>query len=186
MSDTSFMFNNLGGIRNDTNDQSQQNLQNTRFANYMLSNYGAEKIDPNNVIDFASSQPVFIMNGASRGSGLNGQIIDTNSQLTILTEQERPLDKLQLNERPFLTVPYLGRGSVDPVLESQLLQGEVVNDKKSVSTIMEKSFSDYSLYMVDDNMQKRVEQPEFTVQESALEGWQRGGSNTRVTGDSRK
>ena len=38
-----------------------------------------------------------------------------------------------------MTVPYLGRGSCDPTIESQLLQGETVRGKKSVSTVMELS-----------------------------------------------
>jgi hypothetical protein len=94
-------------------------------------------------------------------------------------EQERPLEKLMLTPRPFVTVPYLGRGSCDPVLESQLQQGELVSDKKSVSTVMEKSFSGYTMYPTDSVMEERVKNPEFVVQEAALDGWVRGGQATR-------
>jgi hypothetical protein len=96
------------------------------------------------------------------------------------TEQQRPLDKLQLTPRPFLTIPYLGKGSCDPVLESQLLQGELVSDKKSVSTIMEQSFGQYVMYPTDSQMEERVNNPAYTVQEAALDGWVRGGANTRL------
>ena len=94
-------------------------------------------------------------------------------------EQSRALEKLQLFERTFRTVPYLGRGSVDPALESQLQQGELASDKKSVSTIMEKSFEDYSLYPTDSQMKERVTDPSHTVEEAALDGWIRGGASTR-------
>lgn len=72
-------------------------------------------------------------------------------------------------ERPFVTVPYLCRGSCDPVLESLIQQGEMIHDKKSVSTIMDKSFGNYSLYLLDDNMKNHV--ANYSVEEKALNGW---------------
>jgi len=168
----------MGNLGQDLPDQTQRNMYNTRFANYTLSNYNGEILSDNHV-QFAISQPTVNFNALAFGSGLNGSIVDTDSLLTIKNEQERPLEKTQLFERPFLTVPYLGRGSCDPTLESQLLQGELVSDKKSVSTIMEKSFAKYALYPTDDKMEERVKNPAYTVEESALEGWTRGGVSTR-------
>jgi hypothetical protein len=180
-STTDFMFNNLGGTRSDYVDQSERSLQNTRFSNYMLSNFSSDTIRPDDVLNFASEQPSLIMNGVSKGEGINGSIIDIDSLLTVSKEQARSLEKLTLQQRPFATVPYLGRGSCDPVMESQLLQGEEVHDKKSISTIMEKNFADHSLYVPDNNMEKRTSKSEYTVQEDALNGWVRGGVNTRTT-----
>jgi hypothetical protein len=174
----SYNFNNMGNLGQDLPDQTQRNIYNTRFANYTLSNYNGEILSDSHV-QFAISQPTVNFNALAFGSGLNGSIVDTDSLLTIKKEQERPLEKTQLFERPFLTVPYLGRGSCDPTLESQLLQGELVSDKKSVSTIMEKSFAKYALYPTDDKMEERVKNPAYTVEESALEGWARGGVSTR-------
>jgi hypothetical protein len=180
--ENAFIFNNLGGMRNDETDQTQRTIQNSRFSGYTLSNYSAESMDPNSILQFSLSQPTMVMNGI-QGVGYNSSLVDVNSKLLISTEQERAFERLQLNERPFITVPYLGRGCGDPVLESQLQQGETIAGKKSVSTIMEKSFNDYSLYPLDSEMSKRTTQPEYVVQESALDGWVRGGSNTRTTSD---
>tara|TARA_B110000967_G_C18901767_1_gene576094 strand:- start:1161 stop:1580 length:420 start_codon:yes stop_codon:yes gene_type:complete len=115
----------------------------------------------------------------ANGNGIGGQVVDNESNLLLKTEQERALEKLQLFERPFKTVPYLGRGSCDPALESQLQQGEMMSEKKSVSTIMEKSFADYSLYPTDNKMEKQVSDASHTVEEAALDGWIRGGASTR-------
>jgi hypothetical protein len=68
-----------------------------------------------------------------------------------------------------------------------LQQGEIVSDKKSVSTIMDKSFMNYSLYPTDDKMQDHVKNA--AVEDSALNGWVRGGAATRdlpVTNAQRK
>ena len=174
----SFLFNNMDRIGNDVTDRSQVNVYNTRFANYTLSNYFSDNLSTNHV-RFALEQPTMMFKDVVHGHGLNGQTVDVDSALLIKVGQERPIEKLQLMERPFRTVPYLGRGSCDPTLESQILQGENISDKKSVSTIMEKSFSQYSLYPTDSKMEERVNNPAFTVQEAALDGWLRGGATTR-------
>jgi len=171
---SSYTFNNMGRIGLDATDQTQRNLHNTRFANYMLSEFFSDKTTDSQV-KFATQQPTMMVSG----TGIAGSVIDVNSMLTLKTEQERPLEKLMLFPRPFATVPYLGKGSCDPSLESQLQQGELVSDKKSVSTIMEKSFSNYSMYPTDTHMEERVKNPAFVVQEAALDGWVRGGQSTR-------
>jgi hypothetical protein len=175
---SSYMFNNGDRLNNDVTDQSQRTLYNTRFANYTLSSYFSDKISDSHV-DFAVVNPTMNYAGTAHGQGLGGSVVDADSLLLIKTEQERPFEKLQLMERPFLTVPYLGRGSTDPVLESQLLQGEIVSDKKSVSTIMDKSFASYSLYPLDSKMEEHVKDPAYKVEEAALNGWVRGGMATR-------
>lgn len=175
---STYTFNNMGRIGADSTDETQNNLYNTRFANYTLSNYFSQNTSDSHV-DFAIQQPTMMFSGMTNGHGLSGTVIDKDSELTLNVVQERPLERLQLIQRPFLTVPYLGKGSCDPTLESQLQQGEMVSDKKSVSTIMEKSFNQYSLYPTDDKMQERVTNPAYTVEESALNGWVRGGMLTR-------
>ena len=89
-------------------------------------------------INFATSQPNIFYNG-SHQCGLGGCNIDTNSKLLIGSIQTNPKCRISLQERPFLTVPFLGRGPSMPVKESQLLQGAYNPDKKSCKSIMEKS-----------------------------------------------
>ena len=59
------------------------------------------------------------------------------------------------------------------------MQGEFVTDKKSSSTIMDKSFTEYSLPILTSDMENHVKDASENVEESAMEGWVRGGSNTR-------
>lgn len=172
------MFHNSNRIGLDITDQSEKTLSNTRFANYTLSNYFSQNTSTGHV-DFATSQPTMMVGGTVHGHGLNGSSADAESNILMNMVNERPIEKLQLMPRAFATVPYLGRGSCDPMLESQLQQGEVVTDKKSVSTIMDKSFAKYALYPTDDKMEERVVDSRFTVEESALNGWVRGGAATR-------
>jgi hypothetical protein len=120
-----------------------------------------------------------MVGGTVHGQGLSGNRVDEESNILLKVVPDRPYEKLQLLQRPFITVPYLGRGSCDPTLESQLQQGEIVSDKKSVSTIMDKSFSKYTLYPTDNKMEERVRDSKYTVEEAAMDGWVRGGTATR-------
>ena len=171
-----YEFNNMGRIGTDMTDQTQKNQFNTRYGNYMLSNYSNE-VASDTSINFAVQQPNVMMNASY---GVNGSLIDVNSSLLLNMENERPLEKLQLMSRPFLTVPYLGKGAVDTTLESQLLQGEASHDRKSVSTIMDQNFSSKSQYILDENALKNSSNP---IEELAMNGWTRGGNSTREYGN---
>lgn len=176
MSDHTFF--NTARIGADSVDNTQRNMENTRYSSYVLSNYFVEPAE-NGHVDFATEQPNVMFSGLSNGRGLIGGLVDVDTSLLYKSEQERSLEKLSLIQRPFATVPYLGKGSCDPLLEAQLLQGENSHDKKSVSTIMTKSFAEYAMYPVDSEMQSRVKDTRNTIEESALDGWVRGGVQTR-------
>lgn len=171
----SYLFNNISGLRSDMTDQSQQNIQNTRFGAYTVSNYFSG--NPSDAqVKFASSQPGLYV---SDGLGVAPSVIDVESRLFSPIIDRSVDGKVQLFQRPFATVPYLGRGSGDPTLESKLQQGEIVSDKKSVATISELSYIDYSNYPMMDSLKEKIGNPANSVQELAMDGWVRGGISAR-------
>ena len=173
-----YTFYNVDRIEDDASCETQRTMQNTRYANYTTSNYFSE-FPSDTQIQFATSQPAIMPNGTFGGSGVGAANIETESILTLNTEQERSLGRLSLLQRPFTTVPFLGRGSCDPSLESRLMQGETVTDKKSVSTVMSQSFMGFTLYPTSSKMEDQVKNTKNTVEESAMDGWIRGGAATR-------
>ena len=173
-----YTFNNTSRIGADSVDQSQRNVANTQYANHMLTDYFSSTLSDHHV-QFAIQQPTMNFNGLANCNGIHNASVDKESMLKLKPTEERSLEKLQLFSRPFITVPYLGRGSCDPALESQLQQGEPVTEKKSVSTIMEKSFGAYSLYPTDSKMENHVKDVSHTVEEAAMDGCVRGGISTR-------
>lgn len=175
-----FMFHNMGRIGNDKIDQSQQTVHNTRFANHMLSDYFSENVSDNHV-KFATNQPSMNFNGLAHGSGISSLVVDESSALLLNTEQQRTGAKIQLHQRPFATIPYLGRGSCNPELESKMLKGQDLFVRKSEQEQNDSCHTTRSFYPVDSEMRQRVEDPSNTVEEAALNGWVRGGENTRHT-----
>ena len=172
-----YTFNNTDRIGAEFTDNTMKTISNDRYMTHMLSNFHDKS--NKSYVEFATQQPIVTFSANSHGNGLNGEVVDIDSQLLIKTSNERSLEKLNLFQRPFLTIPYLGKSLGDPIIESQLQQGEVVNEKKSISTIMDKSFLEYSLYVTNEDMNDRVQNPSKNVEEYALEGWIRGGSNSR-------
>lgn len=172
---TDYAFHQSDRLGNDAVDNTQKTLQNTQYLNSVLSHYSASS-SSNAYVDFATQIPGMMVSGMNGGSGLGGNSVEHESALFWKTQQERSLEKLQLYERPFLTIPFLGRGSVDPTLESQLMQGETVRGKKSVTTVMEKNFNPLDKYPLDSEKKARSGN---TIEELALDGWARGGKSTR-------
>lgn len=173
-----YTFNNTSRIGTDSTDKTQRNVANNQYANYMLTDHFSSTLSDHHV-QFAIQQPTMNFNGLANGNGIHNAAVDKESMLKLKPTEERSLEKLQLFSRPFITVPYLGKGSCDPTLESRLQQGEPVTEKKSVSTIMEKSFGAYSLYPTDSKMENQVKDASHTVEEAAMDGWVRGGMSTR-------
>jgi len=169
---SNYTFNNLGRIGDDLTDKSQRNIQNTRYTDLNLTNYFSSNV-PTEHVDFVSNTPGLSYNGLS-GPGLSGTSVVHENQLFWGTEMERPFEKVQLFTRPFATVPYLGRGSGDPTLESRLQQGDYVNNKKSISNVPEENIDMPNSFPLTTSNQ---------VEEIALKGWSRGGLDTRITGD---
>ena len=174
------MFYNLDTLDADSTTRVRKDKDNSKYSNYMLGGYGPASLgtSKSSHMQFALQQPGVLYYGLNNGNGLHGDIIDFETELKDKKKSRpAPADKLQLFQRPFVTVPFIGRGRGDPTIESQLLQGEQTYDARSVSNVMESSTLKY-LPPVNSGMYNNVNNSSF-VQESALNGWVRGGDQTR-------
>jgi hypothetical protein len=66
------------------------------------------------------------------------------------------------------------------------MQGEQVTERKSASTVMEQQFIDYKNYPLTKKVSERVNNPAYSIEEAALDGWVRGGLPSReIANDSK-
>lgn len=171
-----YTFNNTTRLGDDKCELSQSNIQNSQAATYLLDNF-RPACPMNNAIDFATSQ-LNVNYSGSHQVGINGCNIDENSELS-LTDLSKPKCRISLFQRPFSTVPYLGRGKSNPVLESQIQQGDLANNRKSINPTSEVSYISYTNTPMIPSLQATVSNPANLVEGVAAEGWIRGGLPSR-------
>ena len=96
-----------------------------------------------------------------------------------LAIQTHPRCRIDLFQRPFATVPFLGRGSVNPVMEAQIQQGESLVNKRSINNLSEKSYIKYHQTPLLPSIKETMCNPSNYVEGSASSGWIRGGVPSR-------
>jgi hypothetical protein len=175
---TDFKFNELGRIGNDGCCIDQNSIQNVLACNYTLQNYFSQDCSMKNVKALAVTQPCINYSG-SYGMGIGGCNVDESSDLLIGSIQTHPKSRIDLFGRTFATVPYLGRGSVEPILESQILQGESVTNKKTITRLPEKNYMRYHTTPLIPEVKKNIQNTDLMIEGDAAEGWIRGGIASR-------
>lgn len=173
-----FTFNNMGRIGNDGCCISQNDIQNSSSCSYLLQNYFSQDCSMKNAKALATSQPCINYSGTF-GSDMCGSNIDESSKLLIGGIQTHPRSRIDLFGRPFATVPYLGRGSVDPILEAQIQQGESITNKRSVTRLTEKSHLKYHTTPLIPEVKQNIQNPSLMIESMASDGWIRGGVPSR-------
>ena len=172
-----FTFDNLSRIGDDNCGISEREVQNQNYGNYSVQSYFLNNCGMKKTIDFATAQPNIFYKG-SKMMGLGGCNVDNDSKLKIGTIQTNPKCRITLQQRPFLTVPFLGRGPSKPVEESRLLQGGYTGDKKSCKNLMEKSLREEQLDLVP-SLKASIQNPANLCEDVAADGWIRGGLPSR-------
>jgi len=173
-----YTFDNMSRIGLDSCCIDQDTIQNFTSCNYMLQNYFSKDCSMKKPISLATTQPGIFYNGG-HNSGAGGCNIDDSSNLQIGSIQTHPKCHIDLFQRPFATVPYLGRGAVNPVMESQIQQGEMGTNKRTVTGLGENSFINYHTTPLLPSVKNRINNPAYSVEGVASQGWIRGGVPSR-------
>ena len=172
----SFVFDGQTRIGDDPCGITEKDLQNQKKGSYITQNYFEKDCGMKQPVNFATSQPNVFYNG---GYGITDSCnVDTDSKLRIGGTQTNPKCRITLQQRPFLTVPFLGRGPAKPVEESRLLQGGYTGDKKSCKNLMEKSLREEQLDLVP-SLKASIQNPANLCEDVAADGWIRGGLPSR-------
>ena len=172
-----YTFNNTTRLGEDHCDISQRTVQNSHAANYMLNNFRTE-CPMNSAIDFATNQLSVNYTGSYQ-VGIGGCNIDDSTTL-LKGNMTKPKCRLDLNQRPFTTVPFLGKGRSNPILESQLLQGETLMNKKSTNMISDMDVTSYRYIPMLPALKATITNPANLIEGIAAEGWIRGGVPSRL------
>lgn len=173
-----YTFFKMGRIGNDECSLNENDIQNVKNANYMLQNYHMSDCTMKSSMNLALSQPSMFYKGSNH-VGVGGCNVDDNSKLLLGSQITHGSEKITLDERPYKTVPLLSKGRGDVDLESQLIQGESLINKKSVNPSSEKSYITYNDYPLIPSVAESLANPSAHIEDVADENWIRGGIPSR-------
>lgn len=175
----SYSFNNLSRLGDDVCGISERDIQNNRFGSYTTQNFFEKYCGMKTPMNLATNQPSIILgSNGTTFSDVGGCNIDNDSKLRINKIQTNPKCRLTLQQRQYLTIPYLGKGPAYPVLESALQQASYSGDKKNCKNLTEKDLGYTDVELVP-SLKANIQNPVNLVEGVAVEGWVRGGLPSR-------
>jgi hypothetical protein len=173
MSVVDFKFDNLSRIQYDNSTFTQDNIMNTNLANYTLFNPFNK--NANGGLNFATQQPNVFVNGTYHIGPLGCNINEsTDLNKSVLTN---PHIKISLHERPYKSVPYLGKGNVDVGHENELRMGDTFKEKKSICRLNESPYINLNKYPL--HSRDTITNTSKCIEHDAMSGWVRGGIGSR-------
>lgn len=158
----------------------QASIQNVKACNYLTQNYFAADCTLKRPVQIATSQAGVMLSGGGYGMGAGGCNVDESSRLK-LGAQGHPRGRINLFHRPFLTVPYLGRGAVDANLESELLNRNESTDRRSKQTCNNNTIYYHQTPLIPE-AHKRIRSMADKMKTNEMAGFRQGGIDTRNEG----
>ena len=104
-------------------------------------------------------------------------VVDDSSKLRIGLQRRFPKCNQQLFERPYKTVPYMGKGYLKVDEDSELKFAEDTRLKKSSNTLSAVSIPNFFIPLVD-HLSANVQNPVHLIEEE--QGWIRSGAASRL------
>jgi hypothetical protein len=183
-------LNQLTGLGSDEDYIDQQSIQDMNACNYTLQNFYLGDAGMSKAKEMATRQPFVMYNRAGYGMEGGGANVDQNSRLLLGSIQTHPKCRIDLFQRPFVTVPYLGRGSVDASVEYEILQGESSTNRRSQTYLMDKDYMKYHTTPLIPDLDlntsvfrgkgsSSMQDPRHLLEDSADKNWIRGGIPSR-------
>ena len=153
MTTVDFMFDKLSRMGDDPVVSSQRQIMNNSYTGYQLYNpYSQNSVDQ--ALNLATNQPSMFVKGTNSLSPFGGNVNQsTTLERSVMTN---PHIKITLQERPYKTIPYLGKGNVDVTVENQLKWGDTLREQKSVVQLGESSYLDLDNFPLHGYVTKSV------------------------------
>ena len=172
---STFQIQQFTRINDDPCDQTVQNKERVAIGSYQVTNLVPATQDAQAL---AYQQPM--MNEAA-GYGWSTAQINADSLLrnhAVQTNSPHAPIRARTQARPFITVPYMGRGKGDAEWESRLQQSTWVRTDKSCGTISDATYENQFTPMIP-YVAQNVQNPVHLIPEVASAGWVRSGIPSR-------
>ena len=158
--------------------QSTKEEQSVRVGEYNVNNFYSCGCGAKETEKVAMDQPTLIFRDGYGASGMDGCRIDTDSVFKNGTVLTNPKCKQQLFTRPYLTVPFMGRGKGDSCVETPLQTGEDTFQRRECNTLSEVTLHNQFMPLITC-LKDNVQNAKHLIQEDSKKDWIRGGLPSR-------
>lgn len=172
---SSFQIQQFTRVRDDPCNQSFQNKETVSPGAYQVTNLYPSLATATRI---AHEQPIV---PERDGFGWSASAVDIDSTLRnhgMQTLSPHCPVRGRTQARPFATVPYMGRGKGEAMLESRLQMSEFIRQGKDCGTISDSFYGNQFTPMIP-HMAKNVQDPKHLIPEVAASGWVSGGIPSR-------
>jgi hypothetical protein len=128
-------LNSRARIEEDNCYHTVRDMQNISCADYMVKSFNDCECPAKNIRDIAMNEPTITFRDGYGWSSVDGCNIDADSKVRNAPNLTNLKYIQQLYTRPYATVPFMGRGVTDPVLENIMITGEDTSQKKQCNTL---------------------------------------------------
>ena len=170
-------FQELTNINDDIPAINEKGIQSIRPGLYNISNFHDCECKAPNTSRIANTHPNMIHQDGHGWTSMFGCNIDEDSQLRNAKNLTNPRLIHQLNTRPYLTVPYMGRGGGNVCVETVLNNSEDTGQKRSANTLSGININRFTPLV--KCLEGTIQNPENIVQAVASDDWVRGGAPSR-------
>jgi hypothetical protein len=163
-------------IKDDPCDQAVQNKERLGPGLYQTTNLVPQV---QSVLATAYQQPV--VNPPSASYGWSQNAVDVDSVLrnhAIQTNSPHCPLRSRTQARPFATVPFMGRGRGNAILETKLQHAPIMRQGKDCGTVSDQFYSNQFTPLIP-YVAANVQNPVHLIPEVASAGWVHGGIPSR-------
>lgn len=173
-----FMIEEKTSLGSDPCYQKTADEQSVGVGGYNLNNHYNCGCGAQSTEEVAMEQPSVIFRDGYGAGGMDGCKIDTDSLMKNGTIMTNPGCRQQLFSRPYLTVPYMGRGSGDSCVESPLQTGEDTFQRRECNTLSEVTLHNQFTPLLPC-LKDNIQDARHLIQEDSKKDWVRGGLPSR-------
>jgi len=163
-------------VRDDPANQAVQNTERQGPGSYRLTN-----LVPAPAMAMATAYQQSVIPPPAAGYGWSATAVDVDSVLrnhAIQTNSPHCPTRGRVQARPFATVPFMGRGKGDALLESKLQMSTMVRQGKDCGTISD-TFYENQFTPLIPYVAANIQNPVHLIPEVAAKGWVRAGVPSR-------
>lgn len=172
-----FKINQPVGLKNDDCFYNNRDFMSIYAGKYNTNNYYECDQHRQNAVDIMVQHPSMSFNNGYGWIGQQGKLVDRDSDARLGSKITNVRCRKQLYPRINLSQPFMGRGTGDVCVESELLNGELTGQKRQCNSLSGVTINTFvpMVQCLKENVQNTI----HIIPEDNMKSWTWGGVPSR-------